>query len=385
MSKDNPPPSSQGDGKTGDDLPLNINDLDQLSILDQTSDAIIITDLEGNIVFWNKQAERLIRLNKEEALGQSIFDVFIPRVDTRRGMEIVQSFNERGEWYGEMPIQSIDGQCHMVSVTSSLLKNKAGDPIGIIGLGRDITQRTMIERELEKKAEELKRSNEELQRFAYVASHDLQEPLRTVSSFVGLLEREATGNLNEKEMTYLRFIREGSKRMQYLIQDLLEYSRVETSAKDFAEVDMNEVVNKALLSLEYSIKESQAKVTVDELPIIFGDQTQMVQLFQNLMGNAIKFRRPGEPPRLEVSSVTNTKEHIFSVRDNGIGIAPEHANMLFKMFSRLHTNDEYPGTGIGLAIAKKIVERHGGRIWVESDGISGSNFSFTIPIASYMA
>jgi light-regulated signal transduction histidine kinase (bacteriophytochrome) len=196
------------------------------------------------------------------------------------------------------------------------------------------------------------------------------------------LEREATGNLNEKEMTYLRFIREGSKRMQDLIQDLLEYSRVETRVKDFAKVDMNDVVKKALHSLEYSIKESQAKVTVDVLPTIFGDQTQMVQLIQNLMGNALKFRRPGEPPRLEVSSVTNQKEHVFSVRDNGIGIAPEHADMLFKMFSRLHTNDEYPGTGIGLAVAKKIVERHGGRIWVESDGISGSIFSFSIPIAT---
>lgn len=244
---------------TTDGSPFIIRDLDQLSILDQTSDAIIITDIEGTIVFWNRRAEKLIKMRKEEALGKSIFDVFIPQVDMSIGIEIVESFNKNGEWLGELTIQSIDGQSYVVSVTSTLLKNKEGEPIGIIGLGRDITQRKAIEHDLNEKAEALRRSNEELRRFAYIASHDLQEPLRTISSFVGLLERRTAGKLDEKEKVYLRSIVEGSKRMRNLIDDLLEYSRVETRERDFAKVDMNDVVNKALLALESSIHKTMQR------------------------------------------------------------------------------------------------------------------------------
>jgi PAS domain S-box-containing protein len=353
--------------------------LDQLSILDQTSDAIIITDLEGTILFWNRQAEKLIRMKKEEALGKSIFDAFIPQVDTSTGIEIVESFNNNGAWLGEIPIQSIDGQSCIVSVTSTLLKNKGGEPIGIIGIGRDVTQRRGIERELKEKAEELRRSNEELRRFAYIASHDLKEPLRTISLFAGLLEREASSKLDEKENGYLRYILEGSERMQNLIKDLLEYSRVETRGKDFTKVDMNDAVSRALLALESSIDESHAEIVTEELPTINGDQTQMVQLMQNIIGNAIKFQRPDESPKVKISAITFGNEFVFTVKDNGIGIDPMYADKLFQMFQRLHTRDEYEGTGIGLAIAKKIVERHGGRIWFESEPGKGTTFFFTIP------
>ncbi|MDW5562969.1 MAG: ATP-binding protein, partial [Methanomassiliicoccus sp.] len=350
-----------------------MRDLDQLSILDQTSDAIIITDLDGTIIFWNQQAEKLIKLRGEDVLGRSIFDAFIPHVDMSTGIEIVESFNREGEWFGEIPIQSSDGRRFIVSVTSTLLKNKEGEPIGIIGLGRDVTQRKQIERELEEKAKELRRSNEELNRFAYIASHDLQEPLRTISFFTGLLEREVAGKLNGKEKDYLDLILEGTKRMQELIEDLLEYSRVETRGKDFVKVDMNHVADRVLLSLDSSINGSQAEVDVDRLPTINGDQTQMIQLLTNLISNAIKFRA-NEPPKIEVSAMRKNDEYVFSVKDNGIGIDPKYQDKLFKMFQRLHTKEEYPGTGIGLAICKKIVERHGGRIWFESEPGKGTTF-----------
>jgi PAS domain S-box-containing protein len=360
------------------DSSLDIRELDQFSVLDQTSDAIIITDLDGSILFWNKQAEKLIKMKKEEALGKSIFEAFIPQVDMSIGMEIVESFNQRGEWCGEVQIQSTDGQRLTVSVSSTLLKNGKGEPIAIIGLGRDVTERKRIERELEEKAEELRRSNEELVRFAYIASHDLQEPLRTISSFGGLLEKEAAGKLDERSKEYLRYILEGSSRMRDLINDLLEYSRVGTSKKEFSQVNMNEAVNRALRSLRSSVRESGAKIDVHELPAIRGDMSQMIQLFQNLIANALKFRGSSKP-RIEVSAITYGDDLVFSIKDNGIGIDLKYQDRLFMMFSRLHTRDEYPGTGIGLAISKKIVERHGGRIWFESEVGKGTTFYFTLP------
>lgn len=231
---------------------------------------------------------------------------------------------------------------------------------------------------LESAVTELQRSNQELQQFAYVASHDLQEPLRKIASFCNLLESRYGEQLDDRAGTYLHYIVDGALRMQALVNDLLLYSRVTTRGEEFAPTETNDVLQEALTNLELAIAESDARVTHDPLPRVNGDARQLVRLFQNLVGNAIKYR--GDvPPRVHVSTKEESGEWVFAVRDNGIGIAPEYAERIFVIFQRLHTREEYGGTGIGLAVCKKIVERHGGRIWVESQEGSGATFRFTLP------
>jgi len=232
--------------------------------------------------------------------------------------------------------------------------------------------------ELSKKAEELAHSNAELQHFLYVGSHDLQEPLRMVASYVQLLARRYKGKLDADADEFIAFAVDGATRMKALINALLAYSRVETKGKEFESTDCEAILDSTLSTLQAAIEESQAVVSRDPLPTVMADPTQLDQLFQNLIGNGIKFRGV-EPPRIHVSSERNGKEWIFSVRDHGIGIDPQYADRIFVMFQRLHTKGEYPGTGIGLAVCKKIVERHGGRIWVESQPGQGAIFYFTVP------
>lgn len=233
--------------------------------------------------------------------------------------------------------------------------------------------------ELQRYANALARSNTDLEQFAYVASHDLQEPLRMVSSYTQLLARRYQGRLDADADEFIGYAVDGATRMQRLIADLLTYSRVSTRGRELEPVNARNVFDEAVSNLRMAIEESDASVTHDDFPIVKADGTQLAQVFQNLIGNAIKFRRPGEPPRVHVSAKLDGKEWVFSVRDNGIGIEPEFIGRLFVIFQRLHTRDEYPGTGIGLAVCKKIVERHGGRIWVESEPGRGSTFYFTIP------
>lgn len=231
---------------------------------------------------------------------------------------------------------------------------------------------------LEKAVSELRRSNQELEQFAYVASHDLQEPLRKIASFCNLLESRYADRLDERGGTYLHYIVDGAMRMQALVNDLLLYSRVTTRGQEFAPTDTNEVLQDALANLEMAATENDAHITHDSLPGVRADARQLVRVFQNIIGNAIKYR--GEaPPRIHVTAVQENNEWVFSVRDNGIGIAPEYAERIFVIFQRLHTREEYGGTGIGLAVCKKIVERHGGRIWLESQEGCGATFRFTLP------
>jgi hypothetical protein len=231
---------------------------------------------------------------------------------------------------------------------------------------------------LKRHAQELERSNAELEQFAYVASHDLQEPLRTIASYTQLLARRYRDKLDSDANEFMDFIVDAATRMQDLINDLLSYSRVGTRGHEFQPTDLNKVLENALQNLDLRIKDSGATVTFDNLPTLLGDDRQLLQLFQNLIGNALKFR--GEvPPKVHVGVIQHPGEYVFSVRDNGIGIDPQYAERIFLVFQRLHARGEYPGTGIGLAICKKIVERHGGRIWVESAPGKGSTFRFTIP------
>ena len=249
-------------------------------------------------------------------------------------------------------------------------------------LQQELSERQRAERRLAHYTTELERSNKELEQFAYIASHDLQEPLRMVTSYLQLLERRYKGHLDENADDFIAYAVDGAARMQMLIQDLLTYSRVSTRARPFEPTDCDDVLDHALANLKLAVDESGATVTFDDLPTVAADATQLTQVFQNLIGNAIKFRKKDEPPRIHISAEHKGTKWLFSVQDNGIGIAPEHTERVFLIFQRLHTREEYPGTGIGLAVCKKIVERHGGRIWVKSELGEGATFHFTIPAKS---
>jgi signal transduction histidine kinase len=250
----------------------------------------------------------------------------------------------------------------------------------IDSVSREITERQRAENELKETLGELARSNAELEQFAYVASHDLQEPLRMVSSYVQLLARRYEGKLDQDADEFIGFAVDGASRMQRLINDLLMYSRVGTKGKPFERTDCNRVLSEALLNLSAATEESGAVITNDNLPTVVADKTQMVQLIQNLVANAIKFRNK-DHPCIHVSSEQENGTWVFSVSDNGLGIDPEYYDRIFAIFQRLHGKTEYPGTGIGLAVCKRIVERHGGRIWVDSESGKGSRFYFTMPVS----
>jgi light-regulated signal transduction histidine kinase (bacteriophytochrome) len=240
--------------------------------------------------------------------------------------------------------------------------------------------------EVEKRTHELNesnrllaRSNAELEQFAYVASHDLQEPLRMVSSYMGLLSKRYQDQLDDDAREFIGFAVDGSKRMQQLINDLLGYSRVSTQGKPFEETNCEEAFDCAAQNLKLAVEESGAKVTHDALPTVMADRVQIERLFQNLIGNAIKYQAKEAVPAVHVSAKRDGDEWVISVRDNGIGIDPKYSERIFGIFQRLHTRDQYSGTGIGLAVCKKIVERHKGRIWVESEEGKGATFYFTLP------
>jgi signal transduction histidine kinase len=235
-----------------------------------------------------------------------------------------------------------------------------------------------IYRREQRKAMELARSNADLETFAHVVSHDLKEPLRVITSFLGLLEKRYKNKLDEKGMEYIRFTADGAKRMDELIKDILEYSQVGAKDKEFKTVDCSSVLSNAISNLQVAMQESGALVTHDSLPTVVAEPMLLISLFQNLLGNAIKFHG-AEAPKVHISAEKKGGEWVFSVSDNGIGIGPQFQEHIFRAFRRLHTRDEYPGTGVGLATCKKIVECHGGRIWVKSDVGKGSAFYFTIP------
>ena len=348
------------------------------SSVEQSSEGMAMVDLEGNLLFVNNAFATLHGYTSEELVGKhlSIFHTpeQMPSVEAAN-----QQLQETGEFSGEIWHVRRDGTVFPTLMHNSVLQDEAGNAIGMIGTLRDITELKEAEEELKRTAAELARSNRELEQFAYVASHDLQEPLRMVSSYTQLLARRYQAQLDADANEFIAFAVDGANRMQRLINDLLTYSRVGTHGKGFESTDCTAVLEQALANLKAAIEQSDAVVTHDPLPTVMADNLQLVQLFQNLIGNAIKFHGE-EPPRVHVSAEQKGNEWVFSVRDNGIGIDPRYTERLFILFQRLHTREEYPGTGIGLAICKKIAERHGGRIWVESQPGMGSTFYFTIPI-----
>jgi PAS domain S-box-containing protein len=275
-----------------------------------------------------------------------------------------------------------DGKIIWVWMQSFLIRDESGEISRIVGVASEITGYKKAEQEIKALLDELKRSNEELQQFAYVTSHDLQEPLRTIASFTQLMERRYKGKLDEDADEFMDYIVDASVRMKQMIMDLLEYSRVGTKQEMYRTIDIESKLNDVLVNLNDLIERSRAEITHDSLPVVFGDESQLLLLLQNLITNAIKFRKENEPPRIHISAVKDPEknEYVFSIADNGIGIEEQYFGRIFTIFQRLHTREEYQGTGIGLSVAKRIVERHGGMIWVESEFGEGSTFYFTIPI-----
>jgi PAS domain S-box-containing protein len=260
------------------------------------------------------------------------------------------------------------------------LRNDQGKPVRMSGSIQDITQSKLAAKQLKESSDALQRSNDELQQFAYVASHDLQEPLRAIAGYCGLLNQYYKDQLDEDGQQFLGFAIDGAKRMQELIDSLLNLSRVRTHGKPFGPTNLNNVVQVAMKNLSMQISEADAEIQVGELPQIIGDAMQLTQLLQNLLNNAIKFRREGTRPKIEIrADVSRDDEWLVWVRDNGIGIDPKHVQRIYTVFQRLHTREAYSGTGIGLSICKRVIERHQGRIWTESEPDRGSTFFFTIP------
>ncbi len=285
-----------------------------------------------------------------------------------------------------------DGRIVWGRVWVRALRDREGRLLYYLPILEDITEQKKAEQALKRYAAELKeyawnlkRSNEDLERFAYVSSHDLQEPLRAIVSYTQLLERRYKGQLGSDADEYIHYIVDGGKRMQALIHDLLEYSRVVNRGRPFETADTEAVLAAVVQDLRSGIEESGAVVTYDPLPAVLADPTQLKQVFLNLIANAIKFRREDEPPRIHVAAERTGEMVRFSVRDNGIGIEPQYRDRIFVIFQRLHGREQYEGTGIGLPLCKRIVERHGGTIGVESEPGTGSTFYFTLPAAKHGA
>jgi len=274
-------------------------------------------------------------------------------------------------------LRRTDGDPIWLALTQTLDVTPAGEAV-VDGLVVDVTERRQLERTLQDKIEELARSNADLEQFAYTASHELQEPLRTLERYTRLLKDESGNRLTREAKESMEFVLEATRRMHRLVEDLLSYSRVVTRGHPFQSVDCERLLEQTLANLKASIDESKAKITHDPLPTLNADSGQLMSLLQNLVGNALKFRNC-HSPKVHVSAERKEREWVFSVRDNGIGFDPKQNERIFGIFQRLHTEAEYPGTGVGLAICKRIVERHAGRIWTESEPGKGSTFYFSIP------
>jgi PAS domain S-box-containing protein len=278
-------------------------------------------------------------------------------------------------------IRQNTGEVRVVRARGQFVRDPGGDVVRVYGFVQDITEQKRAEQERERLIPELQRSNNELQQFAYVASHDLQEPLRTVASFSELLAQRYKGKLDATADRYISFIVDGANRMSLLINDLLAFSRVGTRSSLPQRVSMEAVVDRALADLRRAVRESGTAVTRERLPEVVGDETRLKQLMQNLLANAIKFRKKDQRPEIRISADRKENQWVFAVQDNGIGIEPRFFERIFTIFRRLHTREEYAGTGVGLAICRRIVERHGGRIWVESKPGEGATFYFTLRAA----
>jgi PAS domain S-box-containing protein len=353
------------------------------SLIEASLDPLVTISPAGKITDVNAATEQVTGVPRQQLIGSDFTDCFTEPQEARAGYERV--FEQGFVLDYPLAIRHASGAVTDVLYNASLYRDESGAVVGVFAAARDVTQRKraeeallQAEKALRIEKDELARSNAELEQFAYVASHDLQEPLRMVASYTQLLARRYEGKLDEEADEFIGYAVDGATRMQQLIRDLLAFSRVGTRGEPLVPMEAQAAYDEALGNLALTIAESGAEVSADPLPAVMGDHVQIVQLLQNLIGNGIKFR--GDlPPRVHVSATQQGGEWLFSVADNGIGIDAQYFERVFVIFQRLHNRRAFPGTGIGLALCKKIVARHNGRIWVESEPDRGSTFHFTLP------
>jgi PAS domain S-box-containing protein len=349
---------------------------EKISILESIGDAFFAIDKNWTVTYWNNMAEKVLKVAKADILNHNLWDVFSASVGslsykkyhhalkTNKAVHFEDHYPTLNKWYEISAYPSNNG----LSVYF-----------------KDITERktsenrlTELNKTLEKHAKELAVSNAELEQFAYVASHDLQEPLRMVTGFLTQIERKYGDMLDTKGKQYIHFAVDGAKRMRQIILDLLEFSRIGRTEDHTEEVDLNKVVSEIILLYRKQIDEKKAKIEFNNLPLLNTHKTPVRQVFQNLISNALKYQKPGNVPLIQIDCAELPRHYHFSVRDNGIGIDAEYFDTIFIIFQRLHNKEEYSGTGMGLAVTKKIVESLGGKIWLESEQDKGSTFHFTI-------
>ncbi|CAM4297824.1 sensor histidine kinase [Deinococcus marmoris] len=336
---------------------------------------LFATDARGVFTLSEGRLLEQLGLRPGQAVGQSATALFAREPDLREGRRLAQAL--AGQTAHDLTHFETSG----VSLESWFIpvKDSVGRVTEVVGVSLDVTERLETQRRIERANEELRRSNEELEQFAYVASHDLQEPLRTITSFSQLLITRYSGQLDPRAEVYVRQISEGTGRMAQLLQDLLAFARVTSGAGALVAVDVNTVLAQVMQDLHAQIEGTGAAISVGDLPRVRGDASQLRQVFQNLIGNALKFRDPQRPSVIRVEAVPDGANVRFSVIDNGIGIEAEFFGRIFTIFQRLHGREEYEGNGIGLSITRKIAERHGGEVWLDSTPGAGSTFFLTLP------
>jgi PAS domain S-box-containing protein len=349
-------------------------DLYRHQVREITEYAMFTLDPNGILQSWNAGVERLLGYSEQEWIGQPASIIFTP---AEKAMEVCEAEMRKAQDSGSATDirwhRRKDGTEFFANGFMNAIRDDAGALLGYVKIMSDETARKQLQ-------DSLSESNAALEQFAYVASHDLQEPLRTMSSYAELLTRKYTGKFDAEADRFLGFIVNASQRMSTLIQDLLEYARATTEEERPTSVALDEDLEAAVSHFTQAIEESGASITHDPMPTIAVDRGQMVRLFQNLIGNALKYRKPDQIPQIHITAEQMNREWTIAIRDNGIGFDPQYASTIFAPFKRLHQPDAFPGTGVGLAISRRIVEAHGGRIWAESRPGEGAIFRFTLPL-----